>query len=47
MLLDELPNLEILGEKLLELLLGGVPAALPTDHDAGAEAYGIDFLTHN
>ena len=37
----------ILDKQVGELLLRGVPAALPADHDAGAESDGIDFLTHS
>ena len=44
-----LMNLRILKSSIsrfAELLLRGIPAALPADHDAGAKADRINFLTH-
>ena len=43
---DELADLVVFDQQVGELLLRGVPAALPADHDAGAKADRIDFLTH-
>src|SRR5262249_9148373 len=46
-LLDELPDLGVLDEQLREVRLVGVPAALPIDHDAGAEARRPNLLPHS
>ncbi len=45
-LLDELADPLILDQQVGELLLGGVPPALPAGHDAGAISGRIDFLAH-
>ena len=45
--LDECADLLVFDQQFGELLLRGVPAALPADHDAGAKTDRIDFLTHN
>jgi hypothetical protein len=46
MILDEVADLLVFDQKVGELLLRGVPAAFPAQDHAGAEAHGIDFLTH-
>ena len=46
LLRDVLADLVIFDQQVRELLLRGVPAALPAEHDAGAETDWIDFLTH-
>ena len=46
LVLDELAELVVLDQQVGKLLLRGIPAALPADHDAGAKAGRIDFLTH-
>src|SRR5207245_9214568 len=45
-LLDVLANLLVLHQQLGEILLVGVPGALPIDHDAGAKTSRPNFLTH-
>jgi hypothetical protein len=39
-------DLEILEQQLAEILLGGIPSALPWLGDTGPESDGIDFLAH-
>ena len=39
-------DLEILKQQLTEILLGGIPSALPRLGDTGPESDGIDFLAH-
>ena len=41
-----LADLVIFHQQIGKFLLRGIPAALPADHDAGAETDWIDFLTH-
>src|SRR5262249_52122944 len=45
--LDEPADLVVLDQELAEVLLVGVPAALPIDHDPSAEAGRPNLLTHN
>src|SRR5205807_2419574 len=45
-LFDELANLEVLEQQARKLLLRGVPAALVRNHDSGAEADRMNFLSH-
>ena len=42
--LDELADLEVFDEKILELLLGGIPAAPPVLHDSDAEARSVELF---
>jgi hypothetical protein len=44
--MNELADLLVLDQEVRKLLLRGVPAALPPEHDPGAKTDRIDFLTH-
>ena len=44
--LTNLRSLVVFDQQVRKLLLRGIPAALPADHDAGAKTDWIDFLTH-
>jgi hypothetical protein len=46
MFFDELPNLEVLHQEAGKLFFRGIPAALVRNHDSGAKADRMDFLTH-
>ena len=43
---DELTNLLVFNKQRRKVLLLGIPAALPANHDTGSKSNWINFLTH-